>query len=214
MRKKANNMKSILLLLTITASMYICAGCGDGAQNDSAVPPVQDNLSAEQSADTGDDKEQATGEKQGSDTKKEQEEPEQVQSDDTPDQPEGKSDDVSASDAANSSPNESTELSIDVESVGDNSVVGNKIFIEPGIDGNSGIMVIGVGEDNKVLVTVHFAEDASYIYRIIRNGGEDVETREGSFLDIKNGLALHLTGYYKDEDFYADKVVISDVRID
>ena len=108
----------------------------------------------------------------------------------------------------------SDELSVDVESVGDNSVVGNKISIESGIDGNSEIMVVGVGEDNKVLVTVYFAENASYVYKIIRNGGADVETRDGSFSDIKEGLTLHLTGYYKDEDFYADEVVISNVIID
>ena len=41
-----------------------------------------------------------------------------------------------------------------------------------------------------------------------------METRDGSFSDIKEGMTLHLAGYYKGEDFYADKVVISDVIID
>lgn len=114
----------------------------------------------------------------------------------------------------NAPADESAELSVAVESVDNNSVVGNKIFIESSANGNNDIMVVRVGGDNKVLVTVHFAEDASYVYRTIRNGGADVETREGSFSDIKNGLSLDLTGHYEGDEFYANKVEINNVILD
>lgn len=41
-----------------------------------------------------------------------------------------------------------------------------------------------------------------------------METSEGSFSDIGVNMILDLTGYYKGEDFYADKVAISDGRSD
>ena len=185
MRKK---LKTILLLLTIMAAMCMFVGCGDGRQDkpegESSDKPI--DAVENQAADSNSVADESTG----------------------------RPSNISASDTSGTFAGGSDELSVDVESVGDNSVVGNKIFIESGSDGNSEIMTVGVGEDNKVLVTVYFAENASYVYRIIRNGGADVETRDGSFSDIKEGLTLHLTGYYKGEDFYADKVVISDVMID
>ena len=99
-----------------------------------------------------------------------------------------------------------------MESIGDNSVVGNKISMEPDIDGNNIVVMVGEGGDNKKLVSIYFADNTSYVYQIIRNG--DVETSEGSFSDIGVNMILDLTGYYKGEDFYADKVAISDVRSD
>ena len=192
------NLKTILLLLAIMAAMGMFTGCGNGRHDDSALPPGSDNQSAEQPADTDSNKEQVNSETQESNTKGGQDKPSNVP----------------ARDASGTSTGGPDELSVDVESVGDNSVVGNRISIESGSDGNSEIMVVGVGEDNKVLVTVYFSENASYEYKIIRSGGADVETRDGSFSDIKEGMTLHLTGYYKGEDFYADKAVISDVIID
>lgn len=208
------NLKTILLLLAVMAAMCIFAGCGDGKQDDSALTPELDKQTAEQLPDTtgmSNDEEQADSEEQENDA-------EDGQDGGVQDQPEGESlgdpSNAPASDASGTSTGETDELSVDVESVGDNSVVGNKIFIESGIDGNSEIMTVGVGEDNQVLVAVYFAPNASYVYKTIRNGGADVETRDGSFSDIKEGLTLHLTGYYQSEDFYADKVVISNVIID
>ena len=60
------------------------------------------------------------------------------------------------------------------------------------------------------MVSIYFMDDTSYVYQIIKNG--NVETSEGSFSDIGVNMILDLTGHYKGEDFYADKVAISDVR--
>ena len=195
-----------ILLLAIMATAWMITGCGDKAQDD-AVSQTEEISRTEQSSNAENDGEQENG------TTDENDEAEQSQPEDTQDQSKGESSDKSA-DASDASTNESAELCVDVESIGDNSVVGNKVFIEPLPDGNGEIMLVGVGGDNQELVTVYFEENASYVYQIIRNGGADVETKEGSFSDIGLGMTLDMTGYYKGEDFYADKVVISNVILD
>ena len=206
------SLKFTLLLLTIMTAMCMFVGCGDGKQDDSALLPEQDNRSEEQSADavdTGNDEEQVNNKKQESDTKEKQEETDQPQTEDMQKQPAEETLNKSV-DASDTSADESTELCVFVESIEDNSVVGNIISMEPDIDGNNIVVMVGAGGDNKKLVSIYFADDASYVYQIIRNG--DVETREGSFSDIGVNMILDLTGYYKGEDFYADKAAISDVR--
>lgn len=195
-----------ILLLAIMATAWMITGCGDKGQDD-AVSQTEEISRTEQSSNAENDGEQENG------TTDENDEAEQGQPEDTQEQSKGESSDKSA-DASDASTNESAELCVDVESIGDNSVVGNKVFIEPLPDGNGEIMLVGVGGDNQELVTVYFEENASYVYQIIRNGGEDVETREGSFSDIGLDMTLDMTGYYKGEDFYADKVVISNVILD
>lgn len=195
-----------ILLLAIMATAWMITGCGDKGQDD-AVSQTEEISRTEQSSNAENDGEQENG------TTDENDEAEQGQPEDTQEQSKGESSDKSA-DASDASTNESAELCVDVESIGDNSVVGNKVFIEPLPDGNGEIMLVGVGGDNQELVMVYFEENASYVYQIIRNGGEDVETREGSFSDIGLDMTLDMTGYYKGEDFYADKVVISNVILD
>lgn len=194
-----------ILALVIVAIAWMFTGCGDKAQDD-AAPQTEEIDRTEQSTSAEND-EQENG------TTDENDEAEQGQPEDTQDQSEGESSDKSAN-ASDASTNESAELCVDVENIGDNSVVGNKVFIETLPDGNGEIMLVGVGGDNQELVTVYFEENASYVYQIIRNGGEDVETREGSFSDIRLDMTLDMTGYYKGEDFYANKVVISNVILD
>lgn len=94
----------------------------------------------------------------------------------------GKPSDVSASDTPDTSTDESDELCVFVESIGENSIVGNIISMEPSIDGDNIVVTVGEGGDNKKLVSIYFADDVSYVYQKIRDG--DVETREGSFSDI------------------------------
>lgn len=209
------NLKKILLLITIMTVMCISAGCVAVRQNDSVLPPGQENLSAQQSTDMSDAHNEApiNGEKQESDTKEKQEEAAQPQPEEKPDQPESDLTETPANEASETTSDESVDLYVHVESIGDNSVMGSKISVEPVADSNSEIMVIGGGED-KMLIPVHFMGDTSYIYQIIRNGGADVETSEGSFSDIGLSMILDLTGHYEGDDFYADKVVISDVRTD
>ena len=166
--------------------MCILVGCGDGKQDGFALLPEQENS-----------------------TNDRQDKAEQVEPEDMKDKDAEETLDKSA-EASDTSTDESTELCVFVESIGDNSVVGNKISMDPDIDGNNIVVMVGAGGDNKKLVSIYFADDTSYVYQIIRNG--DVETREGSFSDIGVNMILDLTGYYKGEDFYADKAAISDVR--
>lgn len=194
-----------ILALAIVAAAWMFTGCGDKAQDD--VTSQTEEIDRTEQSTSAENDEQENG------TTDENDEAEQGQPEDTQDQSEGESSDKSAN-ASDASTNESAELCVDVENIGDNSVVGNKVFIETLPDGNGEIMLVGVGGDNQELVTVYFEENASYVYQIIRNGGEDVETREGSFSDIGLGMTLDMTGYYKGEDFYADKVVISNVILD
>ena len=198
------NFRTVLLLLTITTAMCMFVGCGDGKQDDSAMLPDQGNQTEEQSADTT-----GTGSGEEQVDKEKQEETEQIQTENMQNQSVEETLDKFV-DAPDTSTNESTELCVFVESIGDNNVVGNIISMEPDIDGNNIVVMVGAGGDNKKLVSIYFADDTSYVYQIIRNG--DVETREGSFTDIGINMILDLTGYYKGEDFYADKVAISDVR--
>ena len=41
------------------------------------------------------------------------------------------------------------------------------------------------------------------------NGDADVESRKGSFADIKEKLTVEMTGFYREGDFIAEHVVIS-----
>ena len=204
------NLRTILLLLTIMTTMCIFVGCGDGRQDDSALLPEPDNQSAEQSSDatgTGNDEELADSGEQENNTEGRQD---RVGQDQSEGESLGKPSNEPASDAPDTSTDGSDELCVFVESIGDNSVVGNIISMEPSADGNNIVVMIGEGGGNKKLVSIYFADDVSYVYQIIRN--RDVETREGSFSDIGIDMILDLTGYYKGEDFYAHKVAISDVR--
>ena len=209
------NLKIILLLLTIMTAAWLFTGCGDRGQADT-VSQTEEISRTEQPANTESDEEQnpdATegqkpdvAEEQNPDTAENQPTDDNAPTDESI----GDSADAPASNMTDPSAGESTELCVFVESIGDNSVVGNKISMEPDIDGDNIVVMVGEGGDNKKLVSIYFVDDASYVYQIIRNG--DVETREGSFSDIKINMILDLTGYYKGEDFYADKVAISDVR--
>ena len=196
------NLKNILLLLTITTTAWLFTGCGDGGQTDT-VSQTEEINRTEQPANAENDKEDGQDETEKGQAKGE--------SSDKPIDADQVTDNYAPADGDT---DKSAELCVDVESIGNNSVVGSKISIETSPDGNGEIMLVGAGGDNQVLVTVYFEENASYVYETIRNGGADVETREGSFSDIGLDMILDLTGYYKGEDFYADKVVISDVILD
>ena len=190
------------MLLTLMTTAWMFAGCGDKEQSD-IVSQTEEINRAEQSADAERDEERGKPDKAD----------EQSTDNNAPDdESTSKSSDPPAGDVSDSSAAE--ELEVVVESLGDHSVVGNKIFVETGIDGKGEIAVVSAGGDNKTLVSVYFDDDVSFVYCIIRNGGADVKTHEGSFSDIKKGFILDMTGHYKDEIFWADKVEIHDVRND
>lgn len=185
------NLKKIFLLLTIMTAVCIFTGCVAAMQNEASV----------------------NGEKQESDTKEGQEEAGQPQPEKTPNQPEDDPAETPANEASETTSDESVELYVHVESIGDNSVVGSKISVESVAD-SSGVIMVSGGGDDEVLIPIHFEDDTSYIYQIIRNGGADVETSEGSFSDIGLNMILDLTGHYEGDDFYADQVTISNVILD
>ena len=218
------NFRTILLLLIITTVMWIFTGCGDKEQIGNVSKTEQTAGQPEQSANA-DEVDDVTGEANTTDEQTDQisnkEEPIQNESVDesldkatdgsqAPDATEGDN----STEAPETSAGTTEELSIHVESIGDNSVVGNKIFIEPGVVEGSEIAVVGVGVDNKALLSVYFDDNVSYVYRIIRDGGANVETYDGSFSDIKEGFILNMTGRYEGEDFRAEEVEIHDVRND
>lgn len=218
------NFRTVLLLLTITTAMCIFTGCGDKEQIGDVSQTEQTAGQPDQSADT-EEVDDVTGKANTTDeetvAQSNQEEPTQNEPvgessnkvTDDPQDPDATEGDNSTEDP-DTSTSSTEELSVYVESVGDNSVVGNMIYTEPGIVEGSEIAVVGAGEDNKTLLSVNFDDNASYIYRIIRDGGANVETHEGSFSDIKEGFILNMTGRYEGEDFRAEKVEIHDVRND
>ena len=195
------NFRTVFLLLTITTAMCIFTGCGDKEQVGDVSQTEQTAGQPDQSADV-DEVDDVTGEANLADEPTDESQAPDAAGDDNSTEVPGTS----------ASPKE--ELSVHVESVGDHSVVGNKISIEPGIVEGSQIAVVGSGGDDQALLSVYFDDNTSYIYRIIRDGGADVETHDGSFSDIKEGFILNMTGRYEGEDFRAEEVEIHDVRND
>lgn len=102
------------------------------------------------------------------------------------------------------------EILGDVRSIGDNSVTISRIFTESssGTDEMDTAVLPAEGSEDEELIQVIFSEHIKYEVKTIKNGGADVDVREGSFADIKEGLQLELTGNYDGNDFKADKAVI------
>lgn len=109
------------------------------------------------------------------------------------------------------SPNKEGEVSLSgkVRSIGDNSVVISKIFVEESEDGNGSIVFLpGEGDREEELVTVNFTDATEFHHWTIKNGGGDIDMRESSFSEIKVDSGLEMSGYYEGETFIASKVII------
>lgn len=189
------------MLMAIMTAAWMFTGCGEKGRDD--IVSQTEEIDRTEQSENGE-----SGEEQKPDKADEQSADNNAPDDEST----SKSSDTPAGDASDSSASE--ELEVVVESLGDHSVLGNKIFVETGIDGNGEIAMVSSGGDNKTLVSVYFDDDVSFVYCIIKNGGADVETHEGSFSDIKKGFILDMTGHYQDEIFWANKVEINDVRND
>ena len=102
---------------------------------------------------------------------------------------------------------EGVKLSGIVVSIDENSVVVNETLAE---ESDSVLFVGASGED----VIVYFSENADYVFKTVKNSGvngdADVESREGSFIDIRENITVELTGFYREGDFIAEHVIISD----
>ncbi|MDE7206987.1 MAG: hypothetical protein K2N90_07510 [Lachnospiraceae bacterium] len=98
-----------------------------------------------------------------------------------------------------------TELDGSVESIGDNSIVINKIF-------TSETTAVSYAGDEKVLITAYFSEETTYEIRTVKNSGvngdADVTKEQGAFSDIKEQSSVNMTGSYEGDDFHAKHVII------
>lgn len=100
-------------------------------------------------------------------------------------------------------------LSGKVRSIGENSVVISKIFIEDGKDGKGSIAILpGEGSRDEELVTVNFTDDTVFHHWTIKSGGADIDMRESSFSEIGIDSGLEMYGYYEGEIFIASRVII------
>lgn len=93
--------------------------------------------------------------------------------------------------------------------VGDNSVVVSEMVTEaPEEIGD--VLVYGTAEGEDI--AVYFSENTQFEFRTVKNNGvngdADVEKREGSFTDIKEGTVINMTGSYQGDDFYAEQIII------
>lgn len=100
----------------------------------------------------------------------------------------------------------------DVLSIGDNSVVVNKVFTgEKDPNGNyvdSNTMVAFLGDEEQVKITVYFTDDTKYTLRKTWDNGAGGEDSSGSFGDIREGDLLDLRGQFEGEEFFAEKATI------
>lgn len=109
------------------------------------------------------------------------------------------------------SPNKEGEVSLSgkVRSIGENSVVISKIFVEESEDGNGSIVILpGEGDREEELVTVNFTDATEFHHWTIKNGGGDIDMRESSFSEIAVGSGLEMSGNYDGDTFIARKVII------
>ena len=108
----------------------------------------------------------------------------------------------------------SEELEGMVQSIGEGSVVISRIFSEKSEeDGLYYVSGVAEGSDEEELVTVSVTEDTKFQVRTIKNGGEDVTEREGTFEDMKKDMIVNVTGYMDNagEEIRASEIVIMEV---
>ena len=67
-------------------------------------------------------------------------------------------------------------------------------------------------EDEEDLITVHMNQNCVWEFKTVKNGGvnsEDISTREGSFADLQDGMAINSKGNWQgDGSFLADSIVM------
>lgn len=201
--------KKILMIGMMAAALCLTAGC-QGKQEE-ATPleaeivedevPVKTEDNGTQDSKTEDitaDTEEDIPEKEDTDTK-------------------AKDIDTEAKTQENNTENNSgsqsvkAELSGMVKSVGDSKVTVGQIFTMDMEDGLVAVSSVSEDGDENIL-SIYFNDGAQYEFNIIRDGGGNVESREGSFEDIKAGMILHMTGNWDGNDFYADYISINEVK--
>ena len=106
----------------------------------------------------------------------------------------------------------SAELDGNVQSIGADSFVVARA--ETWSEGDAQYMVgAALGyEDEEDLITVHMNRNCVWEFKTVKNGGvnsEDISTREGSFADLQEGIAINSKGNWQDDgSFLADSIVM------
>lgn len=102
------------------------------------------------------------------------------------------------------------ELNGTVRSVSADRFVISKIYVEHHDDYDIAVSVVD-GAQGEELITVYVTDAAVYQYLTVKNSGinpEDVTSREGSYGDLQEGLTVILKGYWEEDIFHADELVI------
>lgn len=104
------------------------------------------------------------------------------------------------------------ELDGNVQSIGADSFVVARA--ETWSEGDAQYMVSAASgcEDEEDLITVHVNQNCVWEFKTVKNGGvnpEDISTREGSFADLQDGMAINSKGNWQDDgSFLADSIVM------
>ncbi len=204
--------KKVLMIGLMAAALCLVAGC-QGKQEE-AVPLeaeiVEDEVPVKTEDNGTQDSKTKDGEKEdiSADTEEDITAEENTDTEDI---------DTEANKQKNNTENNSgsqsmkAELSGMVKSVGDSNVTVSQIFTMDTGDGL--IAVSSVSEDgDENILSIYFNAGAKYEFNIIRDGGGNVESREGAFEDIEKGMILHMTGNWDGNDFYADFISINEVK--
>lgn len=191
-----------LMLVTLAAAISMLSGCGkageEAMQETNSLNENGNNENAPQNEDAEEEKDSNTETKNAdlNDTKAENGEPDG-----------GEPEEESFSE-------NSEELEGMVQSIGEGSVVISRIFSEKSEeDGLYYVSGVAEGSDEEELVTVSVTEDTKFQVRTIKNGGEDVTEREGTFEDMKKDMIVNVTGYMDNagEEIRASEIVIMEV---
>ncbi len=186
-----------LMLVTLAAAISMLSGCGkageEAMQETNSLNENGNNENTPQNEDAEEEKDSNTETKNAdlNDTKAENGEPEEE-----------------------SFSENSEELEGMVQSIGEGSVVISRIFSEKSEeDGLYYVSGVAEGSDEEELVTVFVTEDTKFQVRTIKNGGEDVTEREGTFEDMKKDMIVNVTGYMDNagEEIRASEIVIMEV---
>ncbi len=216
MKKKCGTKGQVTAILGAAALLCAVTGCGktDGnaeadagdavrleapAEDEGQTPPEQGTAEEEKETAQGSQQpEEGDGEKQENGDSKEQENSPKTGGD--TEWQEIESD---------------TELDGIVKSVGENSMVVNRIHNYVEQNGGTAAVAIAVegSEDSELeLITVYFSENTRFIVRTVKNGGvngdADAEDEDGSISSIQENNNVKMTGSYEGADFHAESVVI------
>ena len=191
-----------LMLVTLAVAISMLSGCGkageEAMQETNSLNENGNNENTPQNEDAEEEKDSNTETKNAdlNDTKAENDEPDG-----------GEPEEESFSE-------NSEELEGMVQSIGEGSVVISRIFSEKSEeDGLYYVSGVAEGSDEEELVTVSVTEDTKFQVRTIKNGGEDVTEREGTFEDMKKDMIVNVTGYMDNagEEIRASEIVIMEV---